>query len=54
VKTSISLVLFLMGAATFVFGAGQNPVPEIDASSAVAAITLFSGGLLVMRARRKK
>lgn len=28
--------------------------PEIDASSAVAAVTLLSGGLLVLRTRRRK
>jgi LPXTG-motif cell wall-anchored protein len=28
--------------------------PEIDASSAAAAVTLISGGLLVLRSRRKK
>ena len=30
------------------------PVPEIDASSGIAAIALLSGGLVVIRARRKK
>lgn len=28
--------------------------PEIDASSGAAAIALLSGGLLVLRSRRKK
>ena len=28
--------------------------PEIDAGSAAAAIALLSGGLVVLRARRKK
>ena len=30
------------------------PVPEINAGSASAAIALLSGGLLVLRARKKK
>jgi len=54
VKTSISLILFLMGTSTFVFGQSFPNVPEIDGNSAAAAVTLIAGGLLVMRARRKK
>jgi len=49
-KTLATLVL-LAGTATFAFG--EAVVPEIDANSAVAAIALVSGGLLVMRGRRK-
>jgi len=52
VKTSLSLILLLIGTATFVFGTVS--VPEIDGGSAVATIALISGGLLVVRARRKK
>ncbi len=33
---------------------GATPVPEINASSASAAIALLSGGLLVLMARKKK
>jgi len=54
VKTTISLVLLLGATSMSVFGAGPTPVPEIDASSAAAAITLISGGLLLLRARRRK
>jgi hypothetical protein len=46
-------VAVLMLAVPSVALAG-NPVPEIDPSSAGAAITLLSGCVLVFRARRKK
>ena len=47
------LALLIAGMASFAF-AGANPAPEIDANSAYAAVTLLSGGLLVLRSRRKK
>ena len=49
----IGLSMLLMGAAVYAF-AGTGRVPEIDASSGVAAVTLLSGGLLVLRSRRRK
>ena len=49
----IELSMLLMGAAVYAF-AGTGSVPEIDASSGVAAVTLLSGGLLVLRSRRRK
>lgn len=49
----IGLGLLLAGAANFVF-AGIVVAPEIDGASAASAIVLLSGGLLVLRARRKK
>jgi hypothetical protein len=48
-----SLSLLLAGAASFAF-AGTAVAPEIDGASAVSAVVLLSGGLLVLRARRKK
>ena len=45
--------VLLLGAASFAF-AGTFSVPEIDGSSAVAAIALLSGAMLVLRGRRKK
>ena len=45
------LLLLIAGMANFAF-AGTN-APEIDANSAYAAVTLLSGGLLVLRARKK-
>jgi MYXO-CTERM domain-containing protein len=48
----MGLSLLLVGAATFAF-AGVPPSPEIDANSAVGAVALLGGGLLVLRARRR-
>jgi len=45
-------VAILLSVATYAF-AGTVAAPEIDASSGVAAIGLLSGGLLVLRSRRK-
>jgi hypothetical protein len=47
------LSLLLAGAAGSVF-ALDVAAPEIDGASAVSAVVLLSGGLLVLRARRKK
>jgi hypothetical protein len=49
----LSTLILLAGSATLAFAAA-DPVPEIDANSAAAAVALVSGGLLVLRARRKK
>lgn len=50
---TIGMVLLLIGLSGLALAGGTN-VPEIDSGSAVAAIALFSGALLVLRARRKK
>jgi len=49
----IGFSLLLAGSATVAF-AGAIASPEIDGASAVSAVVLLSGGLLVLRARRKK
>ena len=49
----LGLSFLLAGAASFAF-AGISVAPEIDSASAVSAVVLLSGGLLVLRARRKK
>jgi hypothetical protein len=49
----IGFSLLLVGAASFAFAA-ETVAPEIDGASAASAIVLLSGGLLVLRARRKK
>jgi hypothetical protein len=49
----IGFSLLLLGSASFAF-AGVAVAPEIDGASAASAIVLLSGGLLVLRARRKK
>ena len=46
-------ILLLMGMAGFAF-AGQIATPEIDAATGVAALTLLTGALLVIRGRKKR
>ncbi len=45
------LTLFLVGGAASVFATGS--APEIDSSSAMGALTLLAGALLVLRGRRR-
>ena len=49
----IGFSMLLAGSASLAF-AGIAIAPEIDGASAVSAVVLLSGGLLVLRARRKK
>jgi hypothetical protein len=49
----LSVSVILLGTSIAV-SAAQPAVPEIDSSTAVAAIALVSGGLLVLRGRRTK
>jgi hypothetical protein len=53
VSKLFGLSLLLMSAASSAF-ALNVVAPEIDGGSAVSAVILLSGGLLVLRARRKK
>jgi LPXTG-motif cell wall-anchored protein len=48
------LALLLMGTAGMAVAGGPAGVPEIDSAMAIGALALLSGGLLVIRARRKK
>ena len=48
----VGLSLLFLGAVGFAFAGGPNS-PEIDANSAVGAVALLGGGLLVLRARRR-
>jgi LPXTG-motif cell wall-anchored protein len=48
----IGMGIMLASVAGFAF-AGVS-APEIDGSSALAAVGLLSGGLLVLRSRKKK
>ena len=50
----LAIGLLFAGAAVSAFAAYAVAAPEIDGSSTVTAAMLLSGGLLVMRARRKK
>jgi hypothetical protein len=45
------LLLLLVGSATFALAG--SVVPEIDGNSAVSAVAIVSGGLLILRGRRK-
>jgi hypothetical protein len=47
----VGMMLLLAGMATV---ASATAVPEIDASSGASALALLSGGLLVLRSRRKQ
>ncbi len=48
----LATLVMLAGTASFTF-AGVS-TPEIDGSSAATAVALVSGGLLVLRGRRKR
>jgi LPXTG-motif cell wall-anchored protein len=48
----LGMAIMLASVASFAF-AGVS-APEIDASAGAAAIGLLTGGLLVLRSRRKK
>ena len=50
-----SIALMLIGTAGFAMASlGVAGAPEIDPASAVGAVALLSGSLLVLRARRRK
>jgi hypothetical protein len=51
IKTT-ELMLMLVAAAGYVFAG--TAVPEIDGSSAIAAVGLLSGGMVVLWGRRRK
>jgi hypothetical protein len=48
------ILLLFLGASSFALASGPVGVPEIDAGSAATALALLSGGLLILRARRKR
>ena len=49
----LATAILLVSAAGLAV-AGAVGVPEIDATAGVAALGLVSGGLLILRSRRKK
>ena len=52
---SVGMMLLAIGLASLAFGGGADPVaPEISPASGVGALTIVSGAVLVIRARRKK
>ncbi|HTP35664.1 MAG TPA: hypothetical protein VMJ75_25975 [Candidatus Acidoferrales bacterium] len=44
----------LLFVTTAAFAGSVASVPEIDASAGAGAVALIAGGLVVLRARRKK
>ena len=50
---SIGMLLLLIGLSSFAFGGINVTAPEISPVAGVGAITLLSGAILVIRARRK-
>ncbi len=50
---TLGLIIVLLGAAGSALAGVASAVPEVDASSAVGAVALLSGALLVIRSRRK-
>jgi hypothetical protein len=51
---SIGMVLILAGFSSLAFAVVTPSAPEIGPASGVAALTLVSGAILVIRGRRKK
>ena len=47
----VGMILLLAGMA--ITASATTAVPEIDASSGASALALLSGGLLILRSRRK-
>jgi hypothetical protein len=50
----IGMVLLLAGFSSLAFAGAAPPAPEIGPASGIAALTLVSGAILVIRGRRKK
>jgi hypothetical protein len=53
IMKTIGLTMLLVGAAGLAIAGGPTATPEIDATSAVGALALLSGALLVIRGRGK-
>ncbi len=49
----LGMALMIVGASSALM-AGVAAVPEIDASTGASALAILAGGILVLRARRKK
>jgi len=50
----IGLMMLMVGAAGSALAGGLVAAPEIDSASAIGALALLSGTLLVIRSRRRK
>lgn len=51
---TIGLMMLLVGAAGSAMAGVPAVTPEIDSATAVGALALLSGALLVIRSRRKR
>jgi len=47
-------IAFLLAGIAVVAWAGPPATPEIDTNSGLAALAVLTGGLLILRARRKQ
>lgn len=52
--TVAGVALLILGTTTVSWAGAPLPVPEIDPSTGIAALTLVAGAVLIMRGRRKK
>jgi hypothetical protein len=50
----LGTAIILGSMAGYAFAGFSQSAPEIDATAGVAAIGLVTGGLLILRSRRKK
>jgi len=52
-KKAIGMISLLCGLVGRAVASGPAPAPEIDPASAVGALALLSGAVLVIRGRKK-
>ena len=52
-RSFLGVLLISLSATAVAFGAVRVSAPEFDPASAMAAMTLLSGGLAVIRGRRR-
>jgi hypothetical protein len=53
-KFTCRIATLMLLSSIAVWADSHVPVPEIDASSSVAALTLLSGAVVVMRSRMRR
>ena len=51
---SVGMAVLLLGLSSYAFAGLSTVAPEISSASAVSAIALVSGAILVIRGRRKR
>jgi len=50
----LGMLALSISATAVAFGAAKVSAPELDPASAIAALTLLSGGVAVLRGRRRR